>query len=77
MADLKKKMDDLEKDRDKSPEAELAYQLARSDWQGAEPNWRKIEQGEEIPKPDPKPRKPKKKPEEEGSSTPPEGGGGA
>ena len=80
MADLKKKMDALEEDRGKSSEAELAYQVARQDWQGSEENWRKIERGEETPKPAPKPKasKPKKKPEDDGSSTSPdEGGGGA
>jgi len=65
MSDLKKRMDDLAKDRGNSPEADIAYQAARIAWQASEANWRKIEQGQPIPeeaKPEPKPKK-KKKPE--------------
>jgi hypothetical protein len=65
--DLKKKMDDSEKNRDNGAEAEACYQQARHDWQGSEENWSKIERGEkiaEVPKSDPKPKPKKKKPEE-------------
>lgn len=78
--DLKKKMDDLEKNREDSPEADAAYQQARSDWQGSEVYWRKIERGEKIPedpKPEPKPKPPKKKPKPENGLLPfPEDGDG-